>query len=128
MCFQMNTLLIGTLNFDIKIATCFKSFPHLHSILLYVNSELDLLVFKRKFDDYDQVRLGEFSTSGAFRGTKKLAQHKGPAHKMSLLPDNQYCLLSAGEDGQVVITSSILIYSAKQNEFPTKFIFYIVIL
>jgi len=59
----------------------------------------DLLISSCSRDG--QVRLGEFSTSGAFRGTKKLAQHKGPAHKMSLLPDNQYCLLSAGEDGQV---------------------------
>ena len=48
-----------------------------------------------------QVRLAELSVTGALRSTKKLAQHKGPAHKMSLIPESQYCLLSAGEDGQV---------------------------
>ena len=47
------------------------------------------------------MRLAELSTTGSLRSTKKLAQHKGPAHKMSLIPECHQCLLSAGEDGQV---------------------------
>ena len=48
-----------------------------------------------------QVRLAELSVTGSLRSTKKLAQHRGPAHKMTLLPDSPYIVLSAGEDGQV---------------------------
>jgi len=59
----------------------------------------DLLITSCSRDG--QVRLAELSTSGSFRSTRKLAQHKAPAHKMSLLPDNPYVVLSAGEDGQV---------------------------
>ena len=39
--------------------------------------------------------------TGSLQGTKKVAQHRGAAHKMALLPDNPYVVLSAGEDGQV---------------------------
>ena len=59
----------------------------------------DLLISSCSRDG--QVRLAELSVTGALRSTKKLAQHKGPAHKMSVIPESQYCLLSAGEDGQV---------------------------
>ena len=38
-----------------------------------------------------------------FRSTSKLAQHKGPAHKMTLVQDTDYQILSAGEDGQVLM-------------------------
>jgi len=48
-----------------------------------------------------QVRLAEFATAGNLRSTKRLAQHKGPAHKMTLIPGTNHSLLSAGEDGQV---------------------------
>jgi len=48
-----------------------------------------------------QVRLAELTTSGQLRSTKRLAQHKGPAHKMALIPGTGHSLLSAGEDGQV---------------------------
>ena len=54
----------------------------------------DLLISSCSRDG--QVRLAELSVTGALRSTKKLAQHKGPAHKMSLIPESQYCLLSAG--------------------------------
>jgi WD repeat-containing protein 42A len=60
----------------------------------------DLLITSCSRDG--QVRLAELSVTGAVRSTKKLGQHKGPAHKMSLLPDCPYVLLSAGEDGQVL--------------------------
>ena len=49
-----------------------------------------------------KVRLAELSVTGSLRSTKKLAQHRGPAHKMTLLPDSPYIVLSAGEDGQVL--------------------------
>ena len=48
-----------------------------------------------------QVRLAELTTAGQLRSTKRLAQHKGPAHKMALIPGTGHSLLSAGEDGQV---------------------------
>jgi len=60
----------------------------------------DLLITSCSRDG--QVRLAELSVTGAVRSTKKLGQHKGPAHKMSLLPDCPYVILSAGEDGQVL--------------------------
>ena len=53
-----------------------------------------------------QVRLAELSVTGSLRSTKKLAQHRGPAHKMTLLPDSPYIVLSAGEDGQVLFIKS----------------------
>lgn len=59
----------------------------------------DLLVTSCSRDG--QVRLAELSVTGALRSTRKLAQHKGPAHKMSLIPESPHCVLSAGEDGQV---------------------------
>jgi len=80
--------------------------------LLQFNSGHKANVFQSKFMPGDllitscsrdgQVRLAELSTTGALRSTKKLGQHKGPAHKMSLLPDCPYIVLSAGEDGQVL--------------------------
>ena len=60
----------------------------------------DLLITSCSRDG--QVRLAELSVTGSLRSTKKLGQHKGPAHKMSLLPDCPYVILSAGEDGQVL--------------------------
>lgn len=61
----------------------------------------DLLISSCSRDG--QVRLAELSTNGSIRSTKRLAQHKGPAHKMSLIPGTATGtgLLSAGEDGQV---------------------------
>merc|ERR1712013_781751 len=60
----------------------------------------DLLITSCSRDG--QVRLAELSVTGSLRSTKKLGQHKGPAHKMSLLPECPYVILSAGEDGQVL--------------------------
>ena len=80
--------------------------------MLQFNSGHKANVFQSKFMPGDllitscsrdgQVRLAELSVTGSLRSTKKLGQHKGPAHKMSLLPDCPYVVLSAGEDGQVL--------------------------
>jgi len=80
--------------------------------MLQFNSGHKANVFQSKFMPGDllitscsrdgQVRLAELSVTGALRSTKKLGQHKGPAHKMSLLPDCPFVVLSAGEDGQVL--------------------------
>eukprot|EP00092_Neocalanus_flemingeri_P021046 GFUD01022802.1.p1 GENE.GFUD01022802.1~~GFUD01022802.1.p1 ORF type:complete len:718 (+),score=262.64 GFUD01022802.1:55-2208(+) len=80
--------------------------------MLQFNSGHKANVFQSKFMPGDllitscsrdgQVRLAELSVTGELRSTKKLGQHKGPAHKMSLLPDCPYVVLSAGEDGQVL--------------------------
>jgi len=48
-----------------------------------------------------QVRLAELSVTGSLVSTKRLAQHRGPAHKMSQVSDSGQVMLSAGEDGQV---------------------------
>ncbi|ESO08593.1 hypothetical protein HELRODRAFT_110145 [Helobdella robusta] len=48
-----------------------------------------------------QVRLAQLSSTGSCRSHKKLAQHKGPVHKISLFSDSPEELYSCGEDGNV---------------------------
>ncbi|XP_061189141.1 DDB1- and CUL4-associated factor 8-like [Saccostrea echinata] len=48
-----------------------------------------------------QVRLAELSLTGVCKGTKKLAQHKGAAHKLALELDSPHVFLSCGEDAIV---------------------------
>ncbi|KAK3107426.1 hypothetical protein FSP39_014342 [Pinctada imbricata] len=48
-----------------------------------------------------QIRLGELSLTGVCKGTKKLAQHKGAAHKLALELDSPHVFLSCGEDAMV---------------------------
>lgn len=45
-----------------------------------------------------QVRLAELSLTGICKGTKKLAQHRGAAHKLALEYDSPHIFLSCGED------------------------------
>jgi len=83
-----------------------------HKKMVQFNSGHKANVFQSKFLPGDllitscsrdgQVRLAELSVTGSLTSTKKLGQHRGPAHKMSLLPDSPYVILSAGEDGQVL--------------------------
>ncbi|CAL1300479.1 unnamed protein product [Larinioides sclopetarius] len=47
------------------------------------------------------VRLGELSSEGVCKGTRKLAQHKGSAHKLSLQMDSPHYFLTCGEDAAV---------------------------
>lgn len=47
------------------------------------------------------VRIGELSSTGTCRSTRKLASHKGAAHKLCLEPDSPHVFLSAGEDGLI---------------------------
>ena len=47
------------------------------------------------------VRLAELSSTGTCKGTKKLAQHKGAAHKLALLEDSSHVFYSCGEDALV---------------------------
>lgn len=49
----------------------------------------------------NQVRLNELSSSGEVCVSRKLAQHRGPAHKLSLSPENPNVVLSCGEDSVV---------------------------
>ncbi|XP_059095923.1 DDB1- and CUL4-associated factor 8-like isoform X1 [Tigriopus californicus] len=49
-----------------------------------------------------QVRLAELSATGTCNQTRKLAQHRGPSHKLTLLPSQPHTLLSGGEDGAVI--------------------------
>ncbi|XP_046648728.1 DDB1- and CUL4-associated factor 8-like isoform X2 [Daphnia pulicaria] len=47
------------------------------------------------------IRLAELSPSGVFHSTRRLGLHRGPAHKLALLPDTPHVFLTAGEDGVV---------------------------
>ncbi|KAK4004382.1 DDB1- and CUL4-associated factor 8 isoform X1 [Daphnia magna] len=47
------------------------------------------------------IRLAELSPSGSFHSTRRLGLHRGPAHKLALLPDTPHVFLTAGEDGVV---------------------------
>ncbi|KAL8612271.1 hypothetical protein ACOMHN_038183 [Nucella lapillus] len=67
-------------------------------------------VFQAKFMPYSgdchvvscardgQVRLSELSLTGVCKNTKKLAQHRGAAHKLALEYDSPHVFLSCGED------------------------------
>lgn len=48
------------------------------------------------------IRLAELTPSGAFHSTRRLGLHRGPAHKLALLPDTPHVFLTAGEDAAVL--------------------------
>uniref|UniRef100_A0A4D5RA88 DDB1-and CUL4-associated factor 8 n=1 Tax=Scolopendra viridis TaxID=118503 RepID=A0A4D5RA88_SCOVI len=48
-----------------------------------------------------QVRLAELSSTGVCKTTRRLAQHRGPAHKLALEYDSPQTFLSCGEDALV---------------------------
>ncbi|XP_036842111.1 DDB1- and CUL4-associated factor 8 isoform X2 [Oncorhynchus mykiss] len=48
-----------------------------------------------------QIRVAELSAMQRCKNTKRVAQHKGAAHKLALEPDSPCCFLSAGEDAVV---------------------------
>ncbi|GFQ81031.1 DDB1- and CUL4-associated factor 8, partial [Trichonephila clavata] len=48
-----------------------------------------------------QIRLGELSSAGVCEGIRKLAQHKGSAHKLALQMDSPHYFLTCGEDAAV---------------------------
>ncbi|XP_017327643.1 DDB1- and CUL4-associated factor 8 [Ictalurus punctatus] len=48
-----------------------------------------------------QVRIAELSATQRCKNTKRVAQHKGAAHKLALEPDSPCCFLSTGEDAVV---------------------------
>lgn len=70
-------------------------------------------VFQSKFMPYSgdshvvscardgQVRLAQLSVTDVCRNTKKLAQHKGAAHKLALIDDSAHTFYSCGEDAAV---------------------------
>ncbi|GFR88323.1 DDB1- and CUL4-associated factor 8-like, partial [Elysia marginata] len=45
-----------------------------------------------------QVRLAELNSQGVCRATRKLAQHRGAAHKLALELDSPHVFMSCGED------------------------------
>ena len=47
------------------------------------------------------VRLAELSSGGVFHSTRRLALHRGPVHKLTILPDTPHVFLTAGEDAVV---------------------------
>ncbi|XP_063222429.1 DDB1- and CUL4-associated factor 8-like [Bacillus rossius redtenbacheri] len=49
-----------------------------------------------------QVRLAELSSTGTCRSTRRLAQHRGPAHKLAIHVDTPHIILSSGEDSAVM--------------------------
>nr|XP_023695264.1 DDB1- and CUL4-associated factor 8-like isoform X1 [Paramormyrops kingsleyae] len=48
-----------------------------------------------------QIRVAELSATQRCKGTKRVAQHKGAAHKLALEPNSPCTFLSAGEDAVV---------------------------
>ncbi|KAJ8011785.1 hypothetical protein DPEC_G00061860 [Dallia pectoralis] len=48
-----------------------------------------------------QIRVAELSATQRCKNTKRVAQHKGAAHKLALDPDSPCSFLSAGEDAVV---------------------------
>lgn len=48
-----------------------------------------------------QIRVAELSATQCCKSTKRVAQHKGAAHKLALEPDSPCSFLSAGEDAVV---------------------------
>ncbi|XP_064651323.1 DDB1- and CUL4-associated factor 8-like [Lineus longissimus] len=82
-------------------------------------------VFQAKFMPYSgdchivtcardgQVRLAELSLTGVCKATKKLAQHKGAAHKLALQYDSPHEFLSCGEDA---VTFQIDLRQEKANK------------
>eukprot|EP00794_Sanderia_malayensis_P010923 gene10923-12084_t len=48
-----------------------------------------------------QIRVGFLSLSNHDQQTKKIAQHRGPSHKLSIEPGSPHVLLSCGEDAVV---------------------------
>nr|XP_061795647.1 DDB1- and CUL4-associated factor 8-like [Nerophis lumbriciformis] len=48
-----------------------------------------------------QIRVAELSATQCCKNTKRVAQHKGAAHKLALEPDSPCSFLSAGEDAMV---------------------------
>ncbi|ELU09524.1 hypothetical protein CAPTEDRAFT_156303 [Capitella teleta] len=45
------------------------------------------------------IRLAELSSMGSCKSTRRLAAHRGAAHKLALLEDSSHVLYSCGEDG-----------------------------
>ncbi|KAL5019635.1 hypothetical protein ScPMuIL_002527 [Solemya velum] len=63
-----------------------------------------------------QVRLAELSLTGVCKSTKKLASHKGAAHKLALEYDSPHVFLSCGEDA---LTYEIDLRQEKPNKLIT---------
>jgi hypothetical protein len=49
-----------------------------------------------------QIRLAELSSMGVCHSTRRLAQHRGPAHKLAIQQETPHVFLSSGEDALVM--------------------------
>ncbi|XP_071040750.1 DDB1- and CUL4-associated factor 8 [Parasteatoda tepidariorum] len=74
-----------------------------------------------------QVRVGEISSSGECKKTRKLAQHKGAAHKLALQMDSPNTFYSCGEDAAVFQVDlrkekpdRLVLCKAKEKKVPQK--------
>ncbi|GFT02026.1 DDB1- and CUL4-associated factor 8 [Nephila pilipes] len=77
-----------------------------------------------------QIRLGELSSAGVCKGTRKLAQHKGSAHKLSLQADSPHYFLTCGEDAAVFgidlrqeNNNKLVVCKSKEKKVPLYTIF-----
>jgi WD repeat-containing protein 42A len=61
-----------------------------------------------------QVRLGELSSTGTCRSTRRLGQHRGPAHKLAIQQETPHVFLSSGEDGLIM---SIDVRDSKADKY-----------
>lgn len=76
------------------------------------------------------VRLAELSTTGVCKTTRRLAQHRAAAHKLSIEPDSPHNVLSCGEDAYVFgidlrenSPSKLVLVKEKDKKVPLYTIF-----
>lgn len=55
-----------------------------------------------KFTFFFKVRLAQVNKEEGIRSARLLGSHKGPCHKLIVLPEQPQIILSAGEDGAVL--------------------------
>uniref|UniRef100_A0A671LC54 DDB1- and CUL4-associated factor 8-like n=1 Tax=Sinocyclocheilus anshuiensis TaxID=1608454 RepID=A0A671LC54_9TELE len=66
-----------------------------------------------------QIRVAELSATQRCKNTKRVAQHKGAAHKLALEPDSPCSFLSAGEDAVVFGIDLLTLLSLSQPASDT---------
>ncbi|KAJ8919538.1 hypothetical protein NQ315_002159 [Exocentrus adspersus] len=89
---------------DWKLGKCLLKYDTKHrgnifqSKFLNLSGDLHIATSARD----GQVRIAQISREGGVRDNRKLGSHRGPCHKLSVLPEQPHVVLSAGEDGLVL--------------------------
>lgn len=89
---------------DWKIGKCLLKYDTKHrgnifqSKFLNLSGDLHIATSARD----GQVRIAQISREEGIRDNRKLGSHRGPCHKIAVLPEQPHIILSAGEDGLVL--------------------------